>query len=70
MPMVKCILTVTGKNSVSVTLEHPMRALSPGQYATFYLGDICLGSAKIIKQGPSMYDLNIRERIKLPAGFT
>lgn len=54
---VKSTLTLSGANCLTVSLEHPLRAVSPGQYAVFYRGDVCLGSAKIIKQGPSVYDL-------------
>lgn len=35
------------QNSVTVTFTQPQRATTPGQYVTFYHGDLCLGSAKI-----------------------
>ena len=67
---IKCEVTLFGANGLMVSMEHPMRALAPGQYAVFYQGEVCLGSAKIIKQGLSMYEQNVRERIKIPAGLT
>lgn len=38
---------VIDENSVTVTFVQPQRAATPGQYVTFYDGDLCLGSAKI-----------------------
>ena len=41
-------------NGLKVTLEHPLRSVTPGQYAVFYLGRECLGGARII-ESPSDY---------------
>lgn len=38
---------VIDDQSVTVTFAQPQRAATPGQYVTFYDGDLCLGSAKI-----------------------
>ena len=42
----ECELTVEEK-SVTVKFVHPQRAVTPGQYVTFYDHDLCLGAAKI-----------------------
>ncbi|XP_078676970.1 mitochondrial tRNA-specific 2-thiouridylase 1-like [Branchiostoma floridae x Branchiostoma belcheri] len=65
MPLVKCTLTLSGNNQVWVSLAEPIRALTPGQYAVFYKGDECLGGGKIIKLGPTLFDLQGRRTIRI-----
>ncbi|XP_040568842.1 mitochondrial tRNA-specific 2-thiouridylase 1 [Lepeophtheirus salmonis] len=45
------------KCKLSVISALRQRAITPGQFAAFYLGDECLGSAVIDKVGPSLYDM-------------
>ncbi|CAG01169.1 unnamed protein product, partial [Tetraodon nigroviridis] len=64
MPLTPCTVTLNLDGSVWISLSHPVRALTPGQYAVLYKGDECLGSGKIIQLGPSEYTLQRgRERL-------
>lgn len=71
-PLAKCALTLrmtsssnweylSTSNGLSVSLLEPKRALTVGQYAAFYQGEVCLGSAKIERVGPSLYVMNSKK---------
>ena len=75
-PLTQCVLMFNmattynwetiDQGSLRVSTAEPMRAVTPGQFAAFYLGDQCLGSARIQRPGPSLYTLNTnncRDRI-------
>lgn len=55
--LIDCII-FSGQNddSLIVKLSHPLRAITPGQYAVFYKNNECLGSARIIQPGPSIIE--------------
>jgi tRNA-specific 2-thiouridylase len=46
-----CELTETGLTSTRVTFAEPQRAVTPGQFAVFYLDQRCIGSARIDRTG-------------------
>lgn len=47
-----------GHDHINITLQKPERAIRPGQHVSLYLGEECLGWSKIIRTGPSVYDMN------------
>lgn len=53
-------------NGLTVSTAEPQRALTAGQYAAFYAGEECLGSAKIERVGPSHYSMD-RNRCRTTA---
>ena len=60
-PLVNCRVVLTVDGGLEVELEEPERAIAVGQYAVFYVGDVCLGSASITHVGPTEYQLQRTE---------
>ncbi|CAB3367255.1 Hypothetical predicted protein [Cloeon dipterum] len=53
--LLDCSICRTQSNTLTVKLNTFLRGFAPGQFAVFYLGDECLGSARIRAVGPSLY---------------
>ena len=47
-PLQSCKVVVVSDNSLKVVFDEEQKAVTPGQYAAFYDGEICLGSAVIV----------------------
>lgn len=44
-------------------MKEPHRSVTEGQYAVFYKGEECYGSAKILGIGPSLFDLGLKDDV-------
>ena len=66
-PMVPCSITVgalneyCGNDHIIVSSSRPVKSLVPGRFCAFYSGEECIGSANILKSGPSHYAMNYKK---------
>ena len=49
--------------TLNISIERPMRAITKGQTAVFYNGKECLGGANISEIGPSLNDIENGEEL-------
>lgn len=64
--MINCViyrLPIEGK--LFIKLQGSLRSLTPGQYGVFYTKDECLGSARILKPGPSLFYYNTQNDVDI-----
>lgn len=56
-PLIDCAITKIDEGEFFVHPDGPLYAVSPGQFASFYREDECLGCGKINLCGPSLFSL-------------
>ena len=69
-PLMDCWIKTLENGELEIELEFPLRAITPGQYAVFYIDNECIGSAQITRPGPTLYDQNITQPIKHNSTFS
>ena len=47
----KAKISSLGEDRIKIVFDEPQRAITPGQSAVFYVGDIVLGGGKLVKGG-------------------
>jgi len=58
-PLTRCSLVSDKENSeLRVSVSEPQRAVTPGQFAAFYLGKVCLGSGRIVRAGEHLQSIS------------
>uniref|UniRef100_A0A1B6DM22 Uncharacterized protein n=1 Tax=Clastoptera arizonana TaxID=38151 RepID=A0A1B6DM22_9HEMI len=56
-PLAPCKLLRLPSDNLVINVMVPIQSIAKGQFAVFYRGNECLGSAKITAAGPSLYSL-------------
>uniref|UniRef100_A0A1B6M3Q8 tRNA-5-taurinomethyluridine 2-sulfurtransferase n=1 Tax=Graphocephala atropunctata TaxID=36148 RepID=A0A1B6M3Q8_9HEMI len=65
-PLISCKVIMKDNQSLIITLEKPLFALTPGQFAVLYKNNECLGGAKIENTAPNQYTLNNIYKLSQP----
>jgi tRNA-specific 2-thiouridylase len=55
-PLIDCEISVDKTGHVEVYFDRPIRAITKGQMAVVYIGDVCLGGGPILERGASYHE--------------
>lgn len=59
-PTLPCSVHKLKDGRLVINLSKPLRSIAAGQYAVLYSGEECLGSARICRTGPTVFELSQR----------